>query len=255
MYSVWPPSVDGGEPVAVTDAELERLYGYPEGVTRPWVQANFVTSADGAVAVHDRSDGLSHPADKRIFSLGRDLADVVLVGAGTAKAEKYRGVKARARRTERRQRLGRASVPPVAVVSGRCSISPDSPLLAGTTTPPIVITTHGAPAARRAELAEAGADVIVAGMDRVALDAALHALAERGLPRINCEGGPRLFAALVAEDLVDQLCLTIAPLLAGAGAGRIALGLPAEGIRAMTLASVLYEDGFCMLRYRRSQNT
>src|SRR5699024_10506331 len=83
MQSLWPTPPDGatGE---MTDVDLERLYDYPSDLDRPWVQANFVSSADGAVTLADRSEGLSHPADKRIFGLGRDLADVVLVGAGTA---------------------------------------------------------------------------------------------------------------------------------------------------------------------------
>jgi riboflavin-specific deaminase-like protein len=236
----------------VSDADLERIYGYPETLTGSWVQVNFTCSVDGAVAIDGVSDGLSHPADKRIFLMGRDLADVVLVGAGTAIAEDYRGARSSGERAERRARHNLAPVPPIAVVTGSASIAPDSSLLTDTAVPPIIITTEAAPAERRAKLADAGAEVLIVGDEKVDLRAALAELARRGLHRIDCEGGPSLFGQLIAEDLVDQLCLTIAPLLAGAGAGRIAGGELPSAARKLELASMLHEEGFSMLRYRRS---
>ncbi|MFO7191537.1 pyrimidine reductase family protein [Thermocrispum agreste] len=250
VYALWPTD---GEPTAVTDADLERLYDYPPELTEPWVQANMVSSADGAAAVDGRSAGLSHPADKRVFALGRDLADVVLVGAGTAQAERYAGIKPRELRTSRRQARGLSPLPPIAVVTNRCSLSPQSPLLTDTMVPPIVLTCAAAPAERRDGLADAGADVVVVGEDSVDLPSAVRALGDRGLYRIDCEGGPRLLGAMVAADLVDQLCLTVSPLLAGAGAERIVSGPAMTGPpRSLRLASVLTADGFLMLRYRRA---
>lgn len=237
----------------VDDAELEQLYDYPQSLDTPWVQVNFVASADGAVTVEGRADGLSSPADKKIFSLGRDLADVILVGAGTAHIEGYRGVKPTEIRAERRARLGRSKLPPIAVVTRRCSIGPDSPLLTDTTIPPIVITCAGAPEDRRTALTGAGADLIVAGDNTVDLAHALSALATRGLFRVNCEGGPQLFGELIAENLVDQLCLTISPLLVGGDATRIAHGLLPPAPDPRDLASVLTHDGHLMLRYRRAR--
>ncbi|NUT48540.1 MAG: pyrimidine reductase family protein, partial [Saccharothrix sp.] len=151
---LWPPRAD-----ELTDAELERLYDYPAGLDRPWVQVNFVSSVDGAVSVAGRSGGLGNEADHKVFMLGRDLCDVVLVGAGTALVEGYQGVKAGEVRASRRARLGLAPVPPIAVVTGRCSILPTSPLLTSTAVPPIVLTTRAAPRERREALAAAGADV------------------------------------------------------------------------------------------------
>ncbi|HEU5474427.1 MAG TPA: pyrimidine reductase family protein [Actinophytocola sp.] len=238
-------------PADLDDRELERIYGYPDGLDRPWVQVNFVSSADGAVAVEGRSAGLSSPADKRIFALGRDLADVVLVGAGTARLEGYRGVKPTEVRAERRARLGLAEVPPIAVVTRRCSIGPDALLVTDTVVAPIVLTCAAAPAERRAALAAAGADVVVAGDHTVDLSAALAELAARGLRRVNCEGGPHLFGELIAEGLVDQLCLTLAPLLVSGDAPRTAVGLPPAAPLELELASVLTADGHLMLRYRR----
>ncbi|PPK64698.1 pyrimidine reductase family protein [Actinokineospora auranticolor] len=236
----------------VDDTELERLYDYPPDLDRAWVQTNFVSSVDGAVAVDGLSAGLSSPADKKVFSLGRDLADVVLVGWGTASAEGYRGVKRTEVRRERRARLGLSPLPPIAVVTARGSVAPDAPIVTDTTVPPIVVTTASAPADRRAALASAGADVIVAGAETVDLRFALAALAERGLRRVTCEGGPRLLGALVEADLVDQMCLTVSPVLAGGGAGRIATGAPTSVPVGLDLASVLTDNGFLMLRYRRA---
>jgi 5-amino-6-(5-phosphoribosylamino)uracil reductase len=236
---------------AVDDHALEDLYAYPTGLTRPYVQVNFVASADGAATVSGRSRGLSSPADKKVFALGRDLADVVLVGAGTALTEGYRGVKHTELRASRRARLGLSDIPPIAVVTGRGSVDPTSPLIAETVVPPIVLTSEAAPADWRKAVADAGADVVVAGDDRVHPAPALDALANRGLLRVCCEGGPTLFADLIAAGLVDQLCLTVSPLLTGAGAVRIADGLPAAEPMALTLESVLSDEGFLMLRYRK----
>ena len=88
--------------------------------------------------------------------------------------------------------------------------------------PPIVLTLPTAPAERRDRLAAAGGDVVV--LDRLTPDALLGELARRGLHRVLCEGGPSLHGALIAADAVDELCLTVAPLLAGGTAGRIARG-------------------------------
>ncbi|SDY34114.1 Pyrimidine reductase, riboflavin biosynthesis [Amycolatopsis xylanica] len=247
VHRLWPnpPRTD------LTDADLETLYGYPDGLDRPWVQANFVSSADGAVTVDDVSEGLSHPADKRIFLLGRDLCDVVLVGGGTVRAENYRGARANGERAKRRARHGLAPVPPIAVVTGGANLDPAAPLFTDTRVPPILFVSERAPSDKTAALARAGADIVVAGDQAVDVRQVLAELGRRGLLRVDCEGGPTLFGDLIAHDLVDQLCLTVAPLLAGSGAGRIVAGLPSDAPRRMDLASILLEDGFTLHRYRR----
>ncbi|KDN21096.1 pyrimidine reductase family protein [Amycolatopsis rifamycinica] len=243
MRSVWPGST--GE---LTGVELERIYAYPEDPDRPWVQVNFVASADGAVEIDTTSAGLSHAADRKVFLLGRDLADVILVGAGTVRAEDYRGVVAGAKRLERRRRLGFGGVPPIAVVTRTADLDPASRLFTETAVPPIVVTTD---TADTRALEAAGAEIVRAGTGDVDLRRALDLLAARGLRRVDCEGGPGLFARLVAADLVDQLCLTVAPLLVAGTAGRIAAGAAPAVPRRLALASILVEDGFTLLRYRR----
>ncbi|CAM01183.1 5-amino-6-(5-phosphoribosylamino)uracil reductase [Saccharopolyspora erythraea NRRL 2338] len=234
------------------DDELEQFYAYPEALERPWVRVNFVSSLDGAVTIKGRSRGLSAPEDQRVLGLIRDLSDVVLVGVSTAVLEGYRGVKRTEVRSERRSRLGLSPVPPIALVTRSCSLPVDSPLLTDTLVPPIVLTCQAAPADRRAALADAGADVVVAGDEQVDLPAALAALDERGLRRIGCEGGPTLFGSLVESDLVDELCLTMSPLLAGGDAGRIAKGTGVGVPRRMRLLSALHTDeSLLLLRYAR----
>jgi riboflavin-specific deaminase-like protein len=236
----------------VDDRALEEVYAYPPGLTTPFVQVNFVASADGAITLSGRSHGLSSPADKKVFQLGRDLCDVVLVGAGTALAEGYGGVDRSETRTQRRARLGLSEFPPIAVVTGSGSVPPSSPLFTDTSVPTIVLTSEASPVEWRKEIADAGGDVVVAGEERVDVSLVLAELADRGLHRVCCEGGPTLFGDLVADGLVDQLCLTVSPKLAGAGAARLTEGRPAATPIDLTLDSVLSDEGFLFLRYRRA---
>ncbi|WP_243727412.1 pyrimidine reductase family protein [Actinocrispum wychmicini] len=247
MHTLWP------DPTAAeaTDQALESVYAYPENLDRPWVQVNFVTSLDGAVSVGGRSSGLSGPGDQRVFHIHRDICDVILVGAATALIERYRGLKRNEVRAERRARLGLAELPPVAVVTAKASITPDSLLVSDTIVPPIILTCESAPPDRRKALADAGADVVVVGDEDVDLVAAMTELNRRGLRRVDCEGGPRLFGHMIVAELVDQLCLTLSPLLTACDAGRIVGGPTLTAPRGMKLHAVLRDGDFLMLTYRR----
>ena len=243
----------GPAPIVADDTELAELYAYPEPLDRPWVKVNFISSADGAVALGGRSGGLGDDNDKRVFTLGRTLCDVILVGAGTALVERYRGVKATQIDSAWRVRRGMPPVPPIAVVSRRCSVDPSSLLLTDTELAPIIFTTAAAPEGRRSAVAEAGAEVVLAGADEVDPKTVLAELDRRNLRRVNCEGGPTLFGTMIAADLVDELCLSVAPLLAAGDAGRIANGPVADPPVRLKLASVLHGGGLLMLRYLREQ--
>jgi riboflavin biosynthesis pyrimidine reductase len=248
------------EPADLGRDGLARRYAYPDlagpgaGGRGWWLRANMVTSLDGAATVGGRSGGLSGGADRDVFALLRALADVILVGAGTARAERYGPVRPGQEGVSWAWlRDGRPPAPPIAVVTRQLSLDPASPLLAGDgAARTIVITTEAAPAGLRAGVART-AEVIVAGRDQVDLRAAAAALAGRGHRRILTEGGPRLLAQLIEAGLVDELCLTISPLLAGPGAGRIVEGAGpwAGGARPLTLAHVLAEDGHLLCRYAR----
>ncbi|WP_328603818.1 pyrimidine reductase family protein [Amycolatopsis sp. NBC_00345] len=240
IREIWPGTRD------LTDADLERLYSYP--ADPKWLAVNFVSSADGAVTVEGRSATLSTPADRTVYRLGNDLADVVLVGAGTALIEGFEGGQPDSRSAERRRRHGLAPIAPVAVVTSGRSLPPDAPVIAKAAVPTIVITSEAAPADLRTAWSSAGADVLIAGTDTVDLRTAVDGLVARGLTRIDCEGGPHLFATLAAAGVVDELRLTIAPLLVAGTASRVAAGAGLDPAR-LELASVLVEDGTLLLRY------
>jgi riboflavin biosynthesis pyrimidine reductase len=234
-------------PSAAGSPDLPGLYAYPAG---PWLRANMVSSADGAASLGGVTKALSSETDRHVFALLRTLSDVIIVGAATAREERYKPV--RPRELWRHLRAGRPATPPIAVVSGRLDLDPTSPLITASPADArtIVITTAQAPADRRAELA-ARADVIVAGEQAVDLKAAVGALAERGHQRILAEGGPHLLGQLVEAGLMDELCLTIGPLMAGPGASRIVAGSPASEPQQLTLAHLLEDDGFLLCRYTR----
>jgi 5-amino-6-(5-phosphoribosylamino)uracil reductase len=233
VITLWPVA---GAPAALDDATLAAQYAYPDALAEPWVRVSFVTSADGAVAVEGRSAGLGSRADRKIFGLLRRLADVILVGAGTVRAEDYRGARGR-------------DPAPIAVISGSANIDPGSRLFTDTAVAPIVLTLESAPPHRRERLAAAGADVSV--LTSLAPRSVLAELARRGLHRVLCEGGPTVLGDLVADDAVDELCLTISPLLAGGSAGRIARSVVDAPGRPLELVSALHEDGVLLLRYTR----
>ncbi|OLT13267.1 hypothetical protein BJF78_22265 [Pseudonocardia sp. CNS-139] len=241
MHPLLPAPGDRPAP-ELDDNRLADLYAYPAVLTAPYVRVNFVSSADGAAAVEGRSGGLGSPADRRVFRMLRELAEVVLVGAGTVRAEDYRGT--------RRPTRGRDTFPPVAIVTGSADLDPESRCFTDTHVPPIVLTGAGAPRARRDRLAAAGADVVV--LERLDPESVLAELGRRGLHRVLCEGGPSLFGDLVTADAVDELCLTLAPLLAGGAATRIARGVPGTPPRPLQLAGALHEDGTLLLRYTRA---
>jgi len=226
------------------DADLESLYAYPSSL-RPWVRLNFVATIDGAATGADGLTGdLGGDPDSRVFALLRSLADVIVVGAGTARAEGYGTAKPEAIDGELRGRLGLAPLPPIAVVSRRLDI-PESVLVPGQ----VVITVEDAPASRLAELRRT-VDVIACGHGDVDWAAVLDEFARRGWNRVLCEGGPALHGSLSELDLVDDLCLTIAPVLVAGIAPRIGHG-PVDVVHPMLLAHHLDADNVLLTRWVR----
>src|ERR1700744_1361661 len=211
-----------------------------------------VASGDGAAAVDGRSGGLSGPADRAIFHVLRSQADVVVAGSGTVKDEHYRPAPKSAMGPDLRG--GGTATPPIAVITGTLDLDLSASLF--TDAPPdartIVITTEKAPEDRRQAAAEV-ADVIVAGTAQVGLGGALDALAERGLRRVLCEGGPHLLAQFAAAGRLDELCVTISPLLAAGDSGRILAGPALPDGLSLTLGHVLEDQGFLLCRYLTEQ--
>src|SRR3954467_9180843 len=184
-----------------------------------------VASVDGAATLEGRSGGLSSEADHQLFLTLRTFCDVVLVGASTVRAENYGPAKPNAETRQRRESNGLAAIPPVAVLTGSLDLDPDARFFAEAVVRPIVITVDDADPGRRAAL-EPVADVVTAGHTRVDLATAVDALRERGLRRVLTEGGPALLAQLAVAGRLDELCLTVAPLLAAGHSKRITDGPP-----------------------------
>lgn len=240
IREVWPSARD------LAEDDLEQLYSYPADPR--WLAVNFVSSTDGAIAVEGRSGGLSTPADRIVYRLGNDLADVVLVGAGTAVAEGFEGMRPDAATAERRRRFGLAPIAPVAVVTTGRSLPPDAPVITKAAVPTLVFTSAAAPPALREAWAAHGARVFVVGESAVSAERVVSTLVAEGLGRIDCEGGPRLFGSLIEAGLVDEFRLTVAPFLVAGTSSRASLGAavdPAE----LELASVLTDGASVLLRY------
>jgi riboflavin biosynthesis pyrimidine reductase len=219
-----------------------------------WIHAgglrvNFVASVDGAAQAAGKSAGLQTPGDNRVFAALRDLADVVLVGAGTARSEGYRAISLSERRRAIRREYGLTEQLPTALMSRNLSLDPASALFAGPVRT-LVLTCEAAPNDRRSQLAEV-ADVILCGTHTVEPELVRDALRSRGLIHILSEGGPQAFADLARGGVVDELCLSISPMLIGGGPTRIAAGERAfDPPLDLQLAGLLEEDGALFARYR-----
>jgi riboflavin biosynthesis pyrimidine reductase len=228
-------------------ADLMAAYEYPTSA-EPVVRANMVASVDGASHLDGRSGPLSTRADQRLLGILRQLADVILVGAGTARAEHYGTVPVRAAYEDRRRAAGQLAAPPIAVISRRLDLDPDGPLFGDAVARTIVLTCADAPADRRDRLA-AHADVLDVGTDRVDVGRAVDALAELGHRRIVCEGGPTVLAQLAGAGRLNELCVTTSPLLAGGAAARLLNGPALVPPTALRLVHLLEEDGVLFARY------
>ena len=238
-----PPTADG-----LGDDELTALYSVE--ATGHWLRVNFVSSLDGAATEHGLSGGLSGSADRRVFELLRRLCDVVLVGAGTVRTEGYGAMRVEEAAQRARLAAGRTAHPVFAIVSASLDLDPAGAIFRDAPERPVVLTTEHSRADTRAALAEV-ADVIVCGQERVEPARLVQALAERGLTRIHCEGGPHLFGDLIAAGVVDELCLTLSPKLEAGASPRIAAGAAPSLPVGLRLAHALQSDDTLLLRYTR----
>ncbi len=247
------------DPTATTDAtdrawtlpELAAAYAYPERT--PWLRANMVSTLDGAAQHDGRSQPISSAADMRVFGTLRALADVVIAGAETVRQEGYRPARVRAEFEEPRRAAGQTPVPAVAVVTASLDLDFDLPLYTSPRVPTLILTGASAAPDRIAAAEKAGARVVIAG-DGVGVDPvrAVRALADLGHTRLLTEGGPRLLGQFVAAGVLDELCLTVSPMLTAGGAQRIAGGPAVEMPQRFALVSLLEEEGFLFSGYRRA---
>ncbi len=233
----------------LSDEDLEALYAPPASGRH--VRADLVATLDGAVEFKGSAASLEGGDDDlRVFTTLRALADVVVVGASTQRVEDYGPARLSSERARRRRERGEGGPPAIAVITNTASISPASKLFASSgANRPIVVTSQAAPADRRRALDDV-AEVVVAGDERVELGAALDALAERGLRRQLCEGGPMLFSSLLHEGLFDDLCLTVRSALAGPGHLSLTRGEAFAEMVRLEIVHLLVGDGVLLGRYR-----
>jgi riboflavin biosynthesis pyrimidine reductase len=227
---------------------LDRAAASPR---RPYVALNMVSSADGAIALDGLSGGLSGSADKEVFFYLRSLADVILVGASTAREENYGPPRLSGQLGAEREARGQQPLPRIAVVTRSMRMDWSARLFAATTpdaTRPYVICPASAPPDQRAA-AGAVADVVTAGESGVDLGAALTRLAADGARVVLCEGGPTLNGQLLAAGLVDELCLTVSPALVGGLGRRISGWKEPQPALPLELLTVAESSGVLMLRY------
>ncbi|MFF5105961.1 pyrimidine reductase family protein [Streptomyces sp. NPDC000134] len=238
-----------------TLTELAAAYAYPGGGgdgPGVWLRANMVATLDGAAQHDGRSQPISSAADMRVFGILRALADAIVVGAETVRAEGYRPARPREGLAEPRRAAGQGPVPVIAVVSAGLDLDFSLPLFTSPLVPTLILTGAAAPSDRIAAAEKAGARVLIAG-DGAGVDPAraVRALAGLGHTRLLTEGGPKLLGQFVAAGVLDELCLTVSPMLTAGDAQRIAGG-PAMAVpRRFALTSLLEEEGFLFSRYQR----
>lgn len=236
------------------ELELEELYAgltlaAPRDGRPAHVAACMVSSADGAVAVDGLSGGLGGAADLRALSQLRAANDVSVVGAGTVRDEGYLPLTGTAERRADRAARGLRPVPRLAIVTATGNLDPGLAVFGDPEEPPIVLTGRSADAGALAAIEDRARIHVVAD---AALDAGaiVSTLAELGLPRVLCEGGPRLNQVMLAGGYLDELFLTLAPTLVGGPAARIIAGA-AEAATPLELVSAFESEGDLLLRYRR----
>jgi riboflavin biosynthesis pyrimidine reductase len=238
-------------PEPAEPVDLASAYAVPASPPRH-LRVNFVATLDAAVTLDGVSAPLSSPQDREVFFLLRSMADVILAGAATVRNERYGPARPNVQRNALRERLGKPPVPPIAVVTSRLDLDLGSAFFTEAVAPPIVFTTEQAPPDIRAKAVEL-ADVVVVGQSSVDLRVVVDELATRGLRHVLCEGGPRLFAGLLAADLVDELCLTLAPMVAGGGHHRLTPDVPIDHPHRYRIERLLEaDDGFLFARYARA---
>ncbi|MGC3022566.1 dihydrofolate reductase family protein [Brevibacterium sp. FAM 24630] len=214
-----------------------------------WVTGHMVAGLDGTAAIHGRVGALSTAPDQELFRRMRQIADVVMVGAQTVRNEGYAPIRLSQDAQEQRRRGGQSAMPPVAVVSRSLGLDWSSSVFAAAPdhARTLVITCSKADPERLAA-AEKAATVIIAGEDRVEPAAALQALAGLGHRVVLCEGGPRWLGELVAADRLDELCLSISPLMGGDPLP-VSIAPSGAGIADFDLKSTMIEDSTLFLRY------
>ncbi len=215
---------------------------------RPYVVCNFVTSADGKATAGGRTALLGGDGDRAAFHLLRTQVDAVLAGTRTLRVERYGALVRDQRLMEVRLAEGRAVQPLAVVVSRSGDVPFDIPMFSDSRSR---IALYAPPAT---VVPDCAAEVTVHAMppaERELVDVLRSLRDEHGIRSLLCEGGPVLFNAMLAQDLVDELFLTLAPSLVGGDELSITVGQGLERPIPLRLVWALEQDGHLLLRYAR----
>jgi riboflavin-specific deaminase-like protein len=238
-------TVTGLAPLPDSPEELAQFYGDPPN----GVRANMVMTVDGAGAFDGRTKAISSDADQTLLAYLRRHADAVMVGAATVQAEKYGSVRLDQEVQAERVDAGYEPLPPLVIVTAHAALPTSLKVFNGEGPRPIIATLQ-ATAEAATELRDV-ADIVVVGGDEIEPGRILSVLEERGLHRVLCEGGPYLLTTLIEADLVDDMCLTLSPFLAGAQPTAPRPKSTREAPERLTLRHVLTHDDLLYLRYSR----
>lgn len=226
---------------------LEIQMAYERGRSdRPWIVANFVSTIDGATVVDGGSTAINDDDDMKMFGALRATADFILVGAGTIRAEDYGPTNLDERRREARIAAGLDPTPHLVVVTRSLDLDPNDRVFGDPENRVTVLTDESAPDDRFGTLSEV-ADVV--RLKSTGVEDIVHYM--RLARVVLCEGGATLMGQLVAARLVDEMALTVAPVLVSGVSNRVAHGAEARPPLDMTLDNVLYGDRSLFLRYVR----
>jgi riboflavin biosynthesis pyrimidine reductase len=243
-----------GPTESVEDGRLADFYAYPDDLRSCWVRGNMIASLDGGATDEGKAGGLAGTGDRTVFSLMRHGADVILVGAATVRIENYSGAQLPVAARQARQRRGQAEVPPIAVVTRSGDLDPSALLFSRTEVPPLILTSARTVEDTRRRLAAVAEVIDASGTDPNSADPAvvLEVLAERGLFRVLTEGGPLFLGSLIENGLMDELCLTVAPILVGGASKRIVTGLGHVHTKMRRAHLLADDDGYLYTRYVRA---
>ncbi|HET7741274.1 MAG TPA: pyrimidine reductase family protein [Mycobacterium sp.] len=233
------------------DDRLASYYSYPDNLGRCWVRANMIASLDGGATDDGTVGGLAGVGDRALFTRMRQESDVILVGAATVRIENYSGAQVSAAQRLARHHRGQAEVPPIAVVTHTADFDHDAKLFTRSEVPPLILTCRETVAEARRRLGGLAEVLDASGRhtDRVDPASVLEILADRGLRRVLTEGGPQLLSLFIEHDLIDELCVTIAPILVGGQARRIATGSGEVHTRMRRSHLLTDPEGYLYTRY------
>jgi riboflavin biosynthesis pyrimidine reductase len=221
--------------------------GLPIPAERPYTMVNFVSSADGRATVKGRSGGLGDDGDRAMFHGLREQVDAIMAGTGTLRTERYGRMLGKAERRERRVKRGLTPEPLACIISRSGELPTDIPLFDEPEARVVVF----APSHPDTSGTKAQVEVVVLERDELTPTSVLHLLrAHHGVKTLLCEGGPTLFGGLLQEYVADELFLTLAPKLAGGGAGvPITSGPELPDPQALQIRWLLERNGSLYLRY------